>query len=137
MFGEKGWYDFQYEHPADELLAHISWTRRGGSEMASLLGWSKEDVEAYKERVKQLKREAAQRVIDNVRSHSSELAIPRLRTYTIEQLIQLGLKHNISLKKSRAKKEDLVQTLVKYPAVREDILGLTMRLEKEHQGIKK
>lgn len=124
----KGWYDYEYAHGADELLEHISWTRTGGSEMAELLGWSKQDVERYRDRVKHLKKQAAQHVIDDMKDRAMELALPHLQQLTVKDLLTVGEKHYIALRKSWGK-EQIVSTLNADRNVCEDIIGLTKRLE--------
>jgi hypothetical protein len=122
------WYDFDWRHPADALLSHISFTRKGGPEMCALLGWDKNTVDAHRSRILQLKKQAAQRVIDDMKARSSELALPLLRNLTIQGLLEIGARHNVELKKSWGK-ERIAQALGTYPEVCESIIGLTKRLE--------
>ena len=122
------WYDFAWDHPADELLAHISFTRAGGPEMCTLLGWDRAAVDLYRQRIKQLKEQAAQRVIADMKIRSPELALPKLQSMTIKDLRELGAKWDIDLKKSWGK-ERMIQVLCAQAAVTEDVIGLTKRLE--------
>lgn len=127
LFSKPHWHDFSWDHEADAILSHISWTRAGGPEMAKLLGWSKEDVAAHRERIKALKVQAAQGVIDDMKSRSSELALPLLQDMTIAVLLELGAKHGAEVRKSWGK-ERIVQTLDAQPPVCENVIGLTKRL---------
>lgn len=123
------WYDWAWNHPADEILNQGSSKSRGGvAAMYQLLGWDEESVKTYRQRIKLLKETAAQAIIDDMRTHSSTLALPLLQNLTIQELLNLGEKHQVELRKSWGK-ERIIHTLVAQVSVCEDIIGLAKRLE--------
>jgi hypothetical protein len=128
-FQKPRWYDWAWNHPADELLNQgSSKFRQGVSAMYQLLDWDEESVEAYRQHIQHLKETAAQTVIDEMRVSSVESALPLLQNLTIQELLNLGGKHQVELRKSWGK-ERIVQTLAASTSVCEDIIGLTKRLE--------
>jgi hypothetical protein len=128
-FQKPRWYDWAWHHSADEILNQGSPKyRQGVSAMYQILDWDEGAVAAHRQRIQHLKEIAAQKVIDEMRSRSSEIALPLLWELTIPALIDLGRKHQVELKTSQ-RKERIVQTLAASPSVCEDITGLTKRLE--------
>jgi hypothetical protein len=122
------WFSGSFDHPAEELLHHGSRSRSGSQEMWSILGWTPEYIRSRLEHIKVLKEQAAQRVIDDMRVHSAELALPKLESLTVKDLLELGTKYGIEVKKSWGK-ERIVQAFGTSVQVCEDIIGLTKRLE--------
>ena len=121
------WYASSYEHPGEELLHHGSRFRKGSQEMWGLLGWTPEFVASRLEHIKGIKEKAAQKVIDDMRTRSAELALPKLAEMAVKDLLELGTKYGVEVKKSWGK-ERIIQALDASEALCEDAIGLTKRL---------
>src|SRR5260370_33225290 len=95
--------------------------------MWSLLGWTPDFIQSRLGQIKVLKEQAAQAVIDAMRARSAELALPKLVKLTVNNLLDLGAKHEVAVKKSWGK-ERIILALNTSSEACEDVTGLTKRL---------
>jgi hypothetical protein len=124
------WHTHDWEHPADLLLSHLSWTRSGGPTMALLLGWTQDDIPVFRQRIRALKEQKVAQVLEEMVTHAAELALPLLEARTISDLLALGERHTLELRKSWSKAK-IVGVLNTYTPINEEILGLTTRFAEE------